>query len=271
MRIKADIVYDYIDSKSISRYKEEWFFKYDGYRFEEPSYESEHKESVRRIFEQIKSGIEEFIPCNVDIWNRLFPDWREVIKDIDINLIVGYPEPFDATVLRAPNGKSTVILDLGLWSKYEDKCDIPNIVHNLLTHEICHVFIGRAIKGIDDDIESENYIINLDANTFHEAFAHLISFDDKNIDDVDWENYEWKEVRTSCNKRMREALGETDLNRQRQFLYDAICGNYREKYAAMSGMFYLVDCWKTKGVLGLEEEFKKGYYGFAQKTLKGYK
>ena len=67
------------------------------------------------------------------------------------------------------------------------------------------------------------------------------------------------------------SLGETNLNRQRQFLYDAIRRNYKEKYAAISGMFYLINRWKIKGTLGLEEEFKKGYYGFARKTLKGYK
>ncbi|WP_346916446.1 hypothetical protein [Clostridium sp.] len=38
----------------------------------------------------------------------------------------------------------------------------------------------------------------------------------------------------------------------------------------MAGMFYLVDCWMTKSISGSEEEFRKGYHGFAQKTLKGY-
>ncbi|GEM_PF-6754749 len=51
MKIKAEIIHDYIEGKSINMYKEEWFFKYDGHMFVEPSYESDHRESVRRIFE----------------------------------------------------------------------------------------------------------------------------------------------------------------------------------------------------------------------------
>ena len=271
MKIKADILHDYIEGKSINRYKEEWFFKYDGHMFVEPSYESEHRESVRRIFEQVKRGLKEFTPCNVEIWDKLFPNWQEIINDVSINLIVGYPEPFDATVLRAPDGKSNVVLDLGQWSKYEGKCDIVSVVHNLLTHELCHVCIGEVIKDIDDDMESSDYLTNLDANTFHEAFAHLISFEDKDINEAEWDNEEWLKVKDNCRKRMNEALRETDVNKQSEFLYDATCGgNYKDKYASMAGMFYLVDCWMTKSISGLEEEFRKGYHGFAQKTLKGY-
>lgn len=270
MRIRAEIVNDYIHAKDISRYKDEWFFKSDGHTFVEPSYEKQHRESVERIFNHIKSGLENFIPCNVEIWEKLFFNWREIIDNVTINLIVGSPEPYDATVLRALNSESNVILDLGLWTKYEGKCDIPSVVHNLLTHELCHVCIGKTIQGIDDDIESENYLINLDANTFHEAFAHLISFEDKDINEVQWDTEEWQGVKEKCRKTMRVALVETDIDKQCEFLNDAICGNYKEKYAAISGMFYLVDYWREKGLVGLEEVFKSGYCGFTKKTADGY-
>lgn len=69
---------------------------------------------------------------------------------------------------------------------------------------------------------------------------------------------------------MSEALIITDSDKQKEFLYTGFCGNYKEKYAAISGIFYLVDNWLEKGILGLEEEFKKGYYGFAQKTIEKY-
>lgn len=44
----------------------------------------------------------------------------------------------------------------------------------------------------------------------------------------------------------------------------------KEKYAAISGMFYLVDYWREKGLVGLEEVFKSGYCGFTKKTADGY-
>lgn len=184
-----------------------------------------------------------------------------------INLIVGYPEPFDATVLRAPDSNNNVILDIGLWTKYEDKCEIVSVVYNLLTHELYHICIGEVVKNIDDDIKSENYLTNLDANTFHEAFAHLISFENKDIDKVEWDTEDWLKVKVTCRKTMSVALIETDPEKQSKYLYDAICGNYKEKYAAMAGMLYLVDCLKAEDISGLEKVFRHGYNGFAQKTL----
>lgn len=268
MRVEWEIINDYIEGNNISKHREKWFFKYDGHTFAEPSYEIEHKAAVRRIFQQINMGLENFTPCNVEIWDKLFPNWREIINGVTVNLIVGYPEPFDATVLRAPDGESNVILDLGLWTKYEGKCDIVGVVHNLLTHELSHVCIGKTIYGIDDDIESKDYLINLDANTFHEAFAHLISFEDKKINEVNWNDEGWIIIKEKCRRRMKEALKEKDIDKQQEFLQEAICGNYKDKYAAIAGMFYLVDSWKEKGLEGLEEVFKQGYHGFSQKVIK---
>lgn len=269
MRVKSEIINDYIDGRNVSKYKDEWFFKYDGHAFKEPSYKVEHREAVRRIFEQIKNSLDNFTPCNIEVWDKLFPNWREIICNVSINLIVGFPEPYDATVLKGVDGESNVILDLGLWTRYEGKCDIKGIVHNLLTHELCHVCIGKTISGIDDDIESDDYLINLDANTFHEAFAHLISFEDKAINEVQWDTEDWVIVKEKCRIRMKEALVESNPDKQQEFLQEGFCGNYKGKYAAISGMFYLVDCWMLEGLDGLEEVFKVGYLGFSEKTVHG--
>ncbi len=267
MRINADIVCDYLEGKSIIPHKEEWFFKVQGYLYEEPSYESEHIESVRRIFAHMKNVIENFVPCNFKIWDELFPNWYEIIDEVIIYLIIGFPEPNDATVLKSPVGKNCVILDLGLWAKYEGKGDIASIIHNLLTHELCHVCIGKTIKGIDDDMENGEYITKLDANTFHEGFAHLISYEDKDIDRVEWDKENLQKVKEKSKKIMKSAICATDSVEQKNYLYDAIYGNYYDKYACMCGMLHLVECWKKKEILGLREEFNKGYHGFSIRAL----
>lgn len=267
MKINSDIVLAYIEGKSIRPYDEQWFFKVQGYTFSEPSYEREHIEAVNRIFNLISNTISDFTPCNSNIWDMLFPTWRSILENVTINLIIGYPEPNDATVLKEPHGESNVILDLGLWTKYEGKCDIASVVHNLLTHELSHVLIGATIKDIDQDTESSNYITNLDANTFHEGFAHLISYDDKEINEVNWDDKKLQTVKDKSRVRMQSALSATDITQQKNYLYDAIYGNYYDKYACMCGMFYLVDCWKSKGILGLKEEFQKGYHEFSKRAL----
>lgn len=71
---------------------------------------------------------------------------------------------------------------------------------------------------------------------------------------------------SSCKERMRATLAETDPEKEKQCLYDAICGKYYEKFACMCGMLYLANQWETKGMDGLKAAFSN-YHGFAAKTL----
>ena len=59
---------------------------------------------------------------------------------------------------------------------------------------------------------------------------------------------------------------ETDPDRQKQFLEEAVCGSYYEKFACMCGMLYLADRWETQGIDGLQSAFAD-YHGFAQRAL----
>lgn len=223
-------------------------------------------EAVGRIYLEIKEIVEDFNPCNIDIWAAIFPEWRRIIGEVTVNLIVGYPEPNDATVLKAPDGCNHVLLDLGLWVKYEGHCNMRSVIHNLLTHELCHICIGETVSDIDEDTLSDNYLTNLDANTFHEGFAHLVSFEDKDIGLVNWKDERWNIIKESSKRKMQEALVATDKQEQDKFLYNAIYGNYYEKFACMSGMFYLVECWQKNGIQGLKTVFEEGYAGFSVKV-----
>ncbi|MDF2908589.1 MAG: hypothetical protein K0R34_3910, partial [Herbinix sp.] len=80
MKINSDIVSDYINGRYIKSYKEQWFFKMQGYMFVDPSYESEHIEAVKRIFHMINNIIYDFTPCNSKIWDILFPTWRLTLE-----------------------------------------------------------------------------------------------------------------------------------------------------------------------------------------------
>lgn len=83
---------------------------------------------------------------------------------------------------------------------------------------------------------------------------------------MDWHSAQLEKVYSFCKEKMHIALTETSPEKQRQFLYDAICGSYFEKFACMCGMLYLANQWRAKGIDGLKSSFSD-YHGFAQKTL----
>lgn len=103
-------------------------------------------------------------------------------------------------------------------------------------------------------------------SAFHEGFAHLLSYQATEIDCVDLHTPQLTEVAAASRAKLRLALTETDPDRQKQFLEEAVCGSYYEKFACMCGMLYLADRWETQGIDGLQSAFAD-YHGFAQRAL----
>ena len=205
-----------------------------------------------------------FVPVNRPIWDALFPDWEAVQPTLD--LIVGYPEPYDAVAAHSPDGQAHLIFDLIRWCNYAELDQLDSIIRNLLTHEITHLLIGHHYPAADAALESTDYLTRLDAYTFHEGFAHLLSYQATEIDCVDWHTPQLTEVAAASRAKLRLALTETDPDRQKQFLEEAVCGSYYEKFACMCGMLYLADRWETQGIDGLQSAFAD-YHGFAQRAL----
>lgn len=267
MEVFDDIIQSYIKKEGLAPYKSLWFYQEEGYSFYDPDSSNERIEIIKRIYQEIQKTVLNFIPANIQIWDALFKDWHTIINHVKVNLIIGYSEPNDATVMNNLQGDSEVIFDLGCWVKYYGKCNISEVVHNLLTHELCHVCINKLIPNISEAIESNDYVTNLDANTFHEGFAHLVSYNDKNIDEVDWNSEQMQLYKMNAKKTMKEAFKEENRIKQKDYLYKAIYGSYYDKYACMASMFFLADVWKKQGVVGLEKVFGQGYIGFAGKTV----
>ena len=110
-----------------------------------------------------------------------------------------------------------------------------------------------------------NYINKLDAISFNEGFAHLVSYNQQEINSVEWEKLE--DIYIQSINKMKLALMETNPQSQEQYIYEANFGNYYDKYACMCGMIYLAKEWQLGGYARLKEVFDQGYHGFARKCI----
>lgn len=276
MNINDTIATSYLQNRDVSIYSDAWYFsetqtsKFTGGNiFTPPNPDNETLEKVGVIYDAIHTVTDNFQPTNVRIWDLLFPDWEKVLQDVYVDLIVGFPEPYDATVEYDNQGRCHVIFDLGCWTKYIGKCEISEVVQGLLTHELSHVLLHNQVPGLTDIEERTDYLRNLDVTTFDEGFAHLLSYDTKNIDDVDWHSQKLQAVYEYSREKMAEALDERNPDRQSAFLYEAVCGNYYDKFACMCGMLYLANQWMTGGDIILKDTMEKGFEGFARKAAEG--
>lgn len=265
MHIKTEIAKDYAAGKSVECYQNEWFFHAENKYFKTPSYEESHRQAVKQILDQILGVVEEFSPINREIWDVLFPDWKDTLGQVTVNLIVGYPAPFDACVMPNPQGNTEIILDLGLWTRYGENHDVKSLAHGLLTHELCHVCIMAHYQELKSG--SKQYRTQLDYIAFNEGFAHLLSYGNREIEQTDWNSPQFAEYKKNSKKRMEEALKETEEQEQAAFLEEADCGSYYGKFACMCGMFYLASCWNSGGIQALKDAWDLGYDGFAERSI----
>lgn len=268
MKIADKIVRDYIQGKDVSSHQDAWFYQAPGMHFTAPAGTGEHRKLVEMVYGEIRQAVEGFVPCNRPVWDALFPQWQDILKRVTVNLVVGLPEPCDAVVLRNSEGIPSVVLDLGQWTPYLKAAKLSDLVQNLLTHELCHVCISDGVACIDDDLEGSAYGAALDAMTFHEGFAHLVSYQSMEIGAVAWKESKIQDVAAKSRARMRAALRETDPEAQERYRREAIFGRYYEKFACMCGMIYLAECWLRGGIPALLEEYRKGYHGFADRSLR---
>ena len=263
----------YISKQNMNEYRDNWVYSSSTLDVDEgmnifvmPPNEDEKREKVRILRNKFYNTVENFHPLNKDIMDALFPLWKE--NDATVDLIVGFPSPYDSVNTKDREGKSHLVFDLILWSKYLEYPSVDENIRGVLTHELTHHLIGSIYPEVDSAMENGSYLDKLDAYTFHEGFAHLVSYNN-DIKNVDWQSEKLQMVYIKASKRMQEALAENNPERQKKLLYDAICGPYYDKYACMCSMIYLSRVWEKEGIEGLKKEMED-YHGFAKKTTKEF-
>ncbi len=230
MKIDTSIILGYFDKES--DYKNHWLFNNilnDGsYTFEQPSYVN-YKKVVDLYFKTLDC-LKNFIPNNIHLFEKLFPNYKNILDNCNVIIAVGCPSPYDA-MTRDYNGETFIIFDLLQFLAYDEK-NINSTITTLITHELVHLCINK-----DYDLKSENYETILKNTVFDEGFAHLLSFG-FDITKYDFTKLIEVHYKPSLSK-YQKSLSEKHYNSQEIYLQDADTGDFYNKFAAISGMLFL--------------------------------
>lgn len=274
MNLNTQIIDSYLAGENIDKFKDNWIYTSIGQGefknkniFTKPSFENQ--KDVKKIYDEIKQCLISFEPFNKELWDILFKNWVSMLEKVEVYLVAGLPEPNDASVIKSPAGNNVIILDLGCWTKYLGRTDIKELIQNLFTHECCHICIQAYNPIIDSDYEDGSYLTKLNSLVFNEGLAHLLSFC-KNIDSYDWNNSKISEVKSKSLLIIKEAVEETEMEKQNSYLYDAVFGNYYDKFGCMIGMLYFSDVYQKLGSQGLLTEYTNGHKNIISKILNFY-
>lgn len=236
MIINDSIVKKYLNGESSATYKYDEVFnnvEFGKNVFEEP--DSSKKDEIYNLLKLINQELNDFHPYNSKLFCSLFPNWKEIIKDVNIKLIVGCQDPYDAFV-RNQNDKLYIYFDLIRINVYvQNGIDALAIIRQLLTHELSHVCIAEKYSCKDED----NYVELLKFIVFNEGFAHFLALTD-NIEEFNFSEFIEKYYNKSV-QRLREALNEKDIEAQKEYLLTSNAGQYWDKFAAIASKLYLAN------------------------------
>lgn len=252
MVVDDSIALKYLSGENNDKISSHWVFQNiekGKYLFEVP--DAAKQDEVNKILISIKKILSDFIPLNEDIYSVLYPEWKSIIKDMNVLLLVGCPDPYDAMV-REYGGKEYVIFDLIRFCDYSEQgFNIDMLVRQLITHETAHLCLHMKypIPTSDDFLEQLKYI------AFDEGFAHLLSFKD-NLREFDFSTM----IKEHYNKafiELQEAMKEKDWEKQKVLLNKCNSGPYWDKFASISGKLFL-----ASHLENIEEIYNSGIDNF---------
>lgn len=268
MTIHDGLAKTYLEGGDLAQFRDRWYFAdsdlsrtYGKNVFTLPPEDDTLRPKAQVVYDTILDIVSDFTPAGLaaELYDGLYPNWRELTDGVTVDLIAGLPAPHDAVVCTDPEGGLHMLFDIIRWTGMVDY-DLAGNARGILTHEFFHVLMHTQFPAED----APDYLSALDQITFHEGFAHFVQL--ASMANVDWHSQKLADVRERSADKLRRALAETDEAQQETYLYEAHCGGWYDKYAAMSGMLYLRRLWERGGVPALRDALDAGPVGFAQKT-----
>ena len=255
MIIDDKIVLDYIAGKDVDKYSDHWIFNCFGASSVFSTPDPKNIPWVKELYSKLIEQIHNFEPRNYSTVKRIFPNFDKIASVYTMLLVVGFPDPYDAMVLEH-DGKNYMVFDLIQFG--EESLNEDYSCHRVLTHEMIHLCLAEDYPAP----ESVSYIDDLDYTTFNEGFAHALSFPD-DIETFAFDN-ELNMRFERSKKTLNVALAETDEAKRAEFRRAADTGEYWDKFASIAGKLYLL-----KNLDKIDEIYKGGWHGFAEKILRG--
>jgi len=257
MNIDSSIIDQYLAKKPSSYYSNHWVFDQIEPRknvFTPPD-ESRaiEVENCRQYFVDIYSN---FIFLNNDLVHGIFDHIPQALKKANILLTVGMPAVYDAMV-REYQGKIYMIFDLINFANYGAKgANLPDLISALLSHELVHVLINEKYPP-----EEFNYIEHLNYISFHEGFAHLLSYKE-DITNYRPDKAEYKARFENAKEKLLTALNEKDPIAREKYQIEVNTGSYWDKFGAIASKLYLM-----KHMSILKNIYNEGWKNYINKIV----
>lgn len=238
MNINTEIIDKYFAEKSIKSVKDHWIFSSivkGKHLCEEPKTEDYNK--LKNIYEIIVDELNNFKPRNLTAWKSFLGDYVSAPKEVNIYLIVGAPDPYDAMVMEDKQGNDCIIFDLKRMSSYSDNnLKVIEIINGIISHELVHTIIHKKYGKHNNTsfMERLKYLV------FDEGIAHFIGYNGDPLS-IDWNNNDFILKKEKAYSTLMQEISNYSFDKEEDILERSNSGRYWDKFGSISGLFSIVD------------------------------
>ncbi|MCL2350439.1 MAG: hypothetical protein FWC67_03055 [Defluviitaleaceae bacterium] len=210
---------------------------------------------IESCYNQFVDVFDSFRFQNEDLVYDIFGDISAAVENANIMLIVGLPSMYDALV-RVHEDVPYIIFNMLSFANYISQGhDLQGLARNLITHELIHVLIDQKYPAVQLDYKGY-----LDYISFHEGFAHVLSYKDDICQYQLDESY--KQRFDNAKSKLANALTQTNQKLQDKYSLEANTGKFWDKFASVSSMLYLM-----KHIESLKNIYDEGWQGYTRKII----
>lgn len=211
-------------------------------------------EIVQELYHRLMKSLHAFPIFNKDLWNALFPTWKETLKDVYILPVVGlttsiYP-------IQKIDGKTYIVIDLIQTANYTRiVSQMEYLLQNLLMTSLAELCIQHDYPN-----QPSTYLQSLDTMFFKEGLKTYLSWN-KDCKFYVFQNEKYLKRKELTFAILLEAVNVTDKTTQQNILNHIQQADFWNQFPIIAGLFYFDDQYQDNDIQGIIQTYRKGPNG----------
>lgn len=213
-------------------------------------------EIVKELYQRLTITLQQFPIFNQTLWNALFPNWKDTLKDVCILPVVGLTSSIHP--IQVIDGTTYIVIDLIQTANYTRiVSQMEYLLQNLLMTSLAELCIQDSYP-----VKSIPYLQTLDSMFFKEGLKTYLSWN------KDCSQYVFQDENYAKRKEMTfgflyDAVNIQDKTTQEKILQHIQQADFWNQFPMIAGLFFFDDIYHEDGIQGIIDIYQKGPYNIA--------
>ncbi len=208
-------------------------------------------EIVKELYQRLIMMLQQFPIFNQELWNALFPNWKNTLKDVYILPVVGLTSSIHP--IQIIDGRTYIVIDLIQTANYTRiVSQMEYLLQNLLMNSLAELCIQDSYP-----LKPVSYLQTLDCMFFKEGLKTYLSWN-KNCNHYVFQDEKYTKRKEMTFGFLYDAVNIKDETTQENILQHIQQADFWNQFPMIAGLFFFDDIYHNEGMQGIVDIFQKG-------------